>query len=296
MSLSFPFQLRAVSGGGVDLVFCETEPMRRRREEGIALIAVLWMLTLLSIVAAALSLESRSSTRIARNMAENAAARAAADAGIQRAILDLEASPTGPMDTAKFRADGTVYTWRFADSTVHISVQDEGGKVNLNQAPEALLAALFDSVGVDPGMAQSLADAIADFRDADNLPRPRGAEETEYRAAGLAWGPKNAPFQAVEELQQVLGMTPEIYERVAPDLTIYSLGAAVNPTKVGERLTEILRLAGFNSLAGSQGIPAYIPAYSIRAEVKNSNATAFVRKAVVLLHPYMSTPQILSWR
>jgi hypothetical protein len=82
------------------------------------------------------------------------------------------------------------------------------------------------------------------------------------------------------------------YERVAPDLTIYSLGAAVNPTKVGERLTEILRLAGFHSLAGSQGIPAY----SIRAEVKNSNATAFVRNAVVLLHPYMSTPQILSWR
>src|SRR5262249_17724655 len=76
--------------------------MSRSREQGIALIAVLWMLVLLSIVAAALSLETRSSTRVARNMAENAAARAAADAGVQRALLDL----TG--DEAKFRADGTV--------------------------------------------------------------------------------------------------------------------------------------------------------------------------------------------
>jgi general secretion pathway protein K len=225
-------------------------------------------------------------------MIESAAARTAADAGIQRAILDLVSSHTG----STFRTDGTVYAWRFANSTVHISVQDEGGKINLNQASEALLAALFDSVGVDPSRAQSLADAIADFRDADNLPRPRGAEEAEYRTAGLAWGPKNAPFEAVEELQQVLGMTREIYERVAPDLTIYSLGAAVNPTKVGERLTEILRRAGSDSFIVSQRTPAYVAAYSIRAEAKSSNATAFVREAVVRLRPLTNTPQILSWR
>src|SRR4029077_8905250 len=101
-----------------------------------------------------------------------------------------------------------------ANSTVHISVQDEASKIDLNQAPEALLAVLFESVGIDPDKAQSLADAIADFRDADNLTRPRGAEEAEYRSAGLARGPKNAPFQMTEELQQVLGMTAEIYGRV----------------------------------------------------------------------------------
>jgi general secretion pathway protein K len=219
-------------------------------------------------------------------MVENAAVRAAADAGIQRAIVDL----------VTFRTDGTVYTWRFANSTIHISVQDEGGKINLNQAPEALLAALFNSVGVDPSRAQSLADAVADFRDPDNLVRPQGAEEAEYRAAGLAWGPKNAPFDGVEELQQVFGMTPEIYERVAPYLTIYSLGAVVNPTKVGKPLTEILGAVSFNSFVNSQRTPAYVPVYSIRAEAKSSDATAFAREAVVRLQPLSSSPQILSWR
>ena len=52
--------------------------------------------------------------------------------------------------------------------------------------------------------------------------RPNGAEEAAYRAAGLPWGPKNAPFETVEELQQVLGMTADIYKRVAPSLTTYS--------------------------------------------------------------------------
>ena len=266
--------------------------MRGRGEKGIALIAVLWMLTLLSIIAAALSFETRSTTRIARNMADHAAARAAADAGIQRAILDFVPPPGTPTDTKNFKTDGTVYIWRFANSTVRISVKDEVGKVNLNQAPELVLAALFVSVGVEPGKAQSLADAIADFRDADNLPRPRGAEEAEYRDAGLAWGPKNAPFQTIEELHQVLGMTAEIYGRVAPDLTIYSIGAGINPIMAGERLTGILRQAGFKYFVGSQGIAAY----SIRAEAKSSNGAVFVRDAVVQLVPDGGYPWILSWQ
>jgi general secretion pathway protein K len=105
--------------------------MSGRSEEGIALIAVLWMLTLLSIIAAALSLETRSSLRIARNMAENAAARAAADAGIQRAVLDLVNTPGAPADARGFRTGGRAYAWRFANSTVHISVQDEASKIDL---------------------------------------------------------------------------------------------------------------------------------------------------------------------
>jgi general secretion pathway protein K len=267
--------------------------MRDRREEGIALIAVLWMLILLSIIAADLSLELHSSTRIARNMAENAAARAAADAGVQRAILDLVSSPNALTDTRKFRANGTVYAWQFANCSVRLSVQDERGKIDLNQAPEALLAALIESVGIDRGKAQALADAIADFRDADNLPRLSGAEESDYRAAGVAWGPKNAPFQSIEELQQVIGMTPEIYARVSPYLTIYSIGM-INPALADARLTGILRRASFNSqiLASSPGL-----VFSVHAEAEGSSGAMFVREAVVQLDPEETVPvRLLAWR
>jgi general secretion pathway protein K len=253
---------------------------------------VLWTLVLLSVIATALSLETRSSARVARNMADNATARAATDAGVQRTILDLVSFPNAN-DARKFRADGTIYAWRFAGCLVRLSVQDERSKIDLNQAPEALLAALIELNGVDRGKAQSLADAIADFRDADSLPRLSGAEKANYQAAGVPWGPKNAPFQEKEELQQVLGMTPEIYARVSSYLTIYSNGM-INPTLAGQQLTEILRRASFSSqiLASSPGL-----AFSIRAVANCSRGAAFVREAVVQLDPETTVPVVtLAWR
>jgi general secretion pathway protein K len=264
-----------------------------RSEEGIALIAVLWMLILLSVVAATLSLEIHSTTHVARNMAENAAARAAADAGIQRAILDLASSANVPTKE-KFRTDGTVYGWRFGNCLVRISNQDEASKIDLNQAPEELLAALFASAGIDPAQAQSLADAIADFRDKDNFPRPNGAEETEYRAAGLAWGPKNAPFQTVEELQQVIGMTGEIYRRVAPNLTTYFVGDTINPPTANEQLVQLLRRSNLSLqyLASSTGV-----VFSVHSEARCAGGAMSVREAVVQVDLQEKVPIILlAWK
>jgi hypothetical protein len=59
-----------------------------------------------------------------------------------------------------FRIDGTVYAWQFGNCAVRISVRNEASKIDLNKAPEALFAALFASVGVDPAKAQSLASPI----------------------------------------------------------------------------------------------------------------------------------------
>jgi general secretion pathway protein K len=78
------------------------------------------------------------------------------------------------------------------------------------------LSALFETLGLGHEKAQSLADAIVDFRDPDNLIRLQGAEKSQYQAAGLAWGPKNGPFEDVEEVQQVFGMTHAIYDREVP--------------------------------------------------------------------------------
>jgi type II secretory pathway component PulK len=261
--------------------------MSDKSEEGVALIAVLWMLTLLSIMAAGLAWETRSDARIARNMVDNATARAAADAGIQRALLDLVG-----LGKKQFRTDGSVYTWRFANSRVRISVKDEASKVDLNQAPEAILTALFAWVGVDSGKAQSLADAIADFRDPDNLRRPSGAEASDYQDAGLAWGPKNAPFQTVEELQQVLGMTAEIYARVAPAITLYSVPQTLEETP-DQPLSEILRRA-----TGLRGVPANAKGlvFLIRAQATGPTGAAFVREAVVQPSPDEKIPRVLSWR
>lgn len=69
---------------------------------------------------------------------------------------------------------------------------------------------------------------MIDWRDPDDLPRPHGAEANEYRAAGLAYVPRNAPFQTTSEVQQVLGMNYELYSRIEPAITIYGSGGQPN--------------------------------------------------------------------
>ena len=69
-----------------------SKPMRDAsdgRQRGIALIAVLWGLVLLAIIAASVTATSRTETRLAHNLVENAKAQALADAGIHRAVLGL---------------------------------------------------------------------------------------------------------------------------------------------------------------------------------------------------------------
>src|SRR5262249_27770542 len=94
---------------------------------------------------------------------------------------------------------------------------------------------------VEPARADAIVDAILDYRDGDGIKRPKGAEEAEYRAAGRAQGPKNAPFAAMEELGQVLGVDAALLEKLTPFVTAHSGKEGVDPAAAPRRLIEILR-------------------------------------------------------
>ena len=184
---------------------------------GLALVSVLWVLTLLSLIAASFTNTTRTEVNLARNEAEAARAEAMADAGVNAAVLGLLTN--NPQ--REWRVDGTVYAWRFEDGELRANAWDEGGKIDLNVASNAILKALFEAVGVDSNKAAALVDAIIDFRDPNDLRQLNGAEDADYRAAGLPYGAKDAPFETVDELRQVLGMTPALFDAVAPALTVY---------------------------------------------------------------------------
>jgi len=59
------------------------------RQRGVALIAVLWVLTLLAVVATAVTVDARTDMALARNAEAGARAEALADAGVMRAALML---------------------------------------------------------------------------------------------------------------------------------------------------------------------------------------------------------------
>ena len=213
-----------------------------RTKRGIALISVLWISVLLSLVAASFTRTSRTEINLTRNLVENARAEAAADAAVNRAVLGLFNRPS----QGGFRVDGTVYHWRFGESEILFRVEDEGGKVDINSASLEFLRKLFRAIELSPQVARELSAAILDFRDFDDDREQGGAEDRDYRQANLLQEAKDAPFELIEELQQVIGMTTRIYERLKPYVTVYSGQSTPYSPIAAPLIQEILKKdAGF---------------------------------------------------
>jgi general secretion pathway protein K len=188
-------------------------------QTGVALPLVLWLIVLLIAIVGGLALTARVEGLQGQTLADGAQAQEVARAGIDYAIARV----TDPDLRHRWVADGRVYLWSFAGAEVQLRVVDEMGKVDLNQADTALLAALLQALDVDASTARSLAGEIVDWRDADGLLQPGGgAEDPEYAAAGMSLGAKDAPFQSVSELHRVRGMTPEVFDRLEPHVTLFS--------------------------------------------------------------------------
>lgn len=186
----------------------------------MALIAVLWIVSLLALMAAGIGSSGRVSGKLAFNAAENARAKALAEAGVNRAVYHLLTRE--PYRTSL--VDGAVdLSFAVEEGLAAVQVRDEDGKIDLNAAPIELLTGLLRSVGVEgEGSAESLAARIVDFRDEDSDISPSGAEDSAYEAAGLSHGAIDRPFRNVDELRSVLGMTDQLYRRLRNHVTIYA--------------------------------------------------------------------------
>ena len=193
--------------------------MSVRRIRGAALLLVLWLIVLLTALIGAFALTARVESLQGRVLGKGAEAQEIARAGVEYALVRI--ADTDP--ATHWLADGRWYRWNFAGSRVEISIVDETGKVDLNQADALLLSALMKTAGSESASAEQLAAAIIDWRDPDPLTQPNGgAEDPDYAAAGFPYGAKDAPFETVAEVEQVLGMTPELFARLEPSLTLYS--------------------------------------------------------------------------
>jgi general secretion pathway protein K len=197
----------------------------RRRQQGVALVLVVWVGVLITVIASAFIIERRTDALVIGNSVSMARAEAIADAGVQRAVFEIYRNDSAP---EAWKRDGTRYSMDFDGVPVSVEIRDESAKIDINTASEPLLRGLLVSSGLPDDEASRVLDAILDWRDPDDLKRPNGAEEPDYRAAGLNYKPANASFQAIEELQLVLGVRPELYRRIAPSITVFSRSQGVN--------------------------------------------------------------------
>jgi general secretion pathway protein K len=264
-------------------------------------------LVLLSAVTISFLASSTTSYRLSRNAVDAARWEAVVEAAIARAVLGL----LDLRRERRWRVDGTPMEFSFDGMKVHIAIQDELGRIDLNHADRSLLTGLFQSTGLGVDAAGDLADRILDWRGSGSGIPASGAQGPDHRAAGMGHGSRNAPFQSVDELKLVRGVTAPLYHRVEPVLTVYSGRPFLDPRfapaaalaalpgqsrEAAAAVVDSRRGQGAGAGMIDPTVPVGGRAFSIRLDIERP-AGALTREVVIRLTDRSSEPYwVLSWR
>ena len=202
----------------------------------MALVLVLWVLSILIIMAGSFALSMRRESSIVAVIKNNAQAMAIAESGIALAETML----LNPNPNKAWRAEGNIYEINASDATIRIRIFSEVGKIDINKADQTLLQNLMTFAPVDTDHQSKLVNAILDWRDADDLVHIDGAEKEEYQQAGLNYQPSNKPFESTEELQLILGMNKSVLSWLEPLVTVYSKQPQVTMTLASREVLQVI--------------------------------------------------------
>jgi hypothetical protein len=96
-------------------------------------------------------------------------------------------------------------------STYSYTILDENGKMNINTATRQQLKNIISDAGIDVTEVDTIVDSIIDWRDTNDLHLLNGAEEDYYQSLDIPYSSKDGPFDIIEELLLIKGVTPEIF-------------------------------------------------------------------------------------
>ncbi len=260
--------------------------MRAGRERGFALLVVLWTLVLVSLLILRMTEAGSAEARLALNLRRAAIAEAEADGAFSEAAFRL----------ATGRGAAPHLVIRTPHGEAAVVIRSEGGKVDLNNASAPILAALIATAGGPQANADAgaIEQSIEAWR--TNVPAAQlAALEAPYRAAGRRLGPPGTPFESVDELRLVLGVTSALFDRLAPHVTVFGNGdpdlSLADPV-VLRAAASIGETPAPNAAAGGTGGDVY----EIRVDERAAGAR-FVRDGVVQLQSAQDGApwRVLSW-
>ncbi len=190
----------------------------RSDENGVVLIALLWILTILAVISLSFSRETFVEVAAARNERDLTDAYYIARAGLATTIYQIyvknflmpQTQPSQLTQEPDAIDLGRV-TGQFGDGKYVVDVEDENGKVNINYSSPDQIKALLMAIGIQSPDLDIIADSIIDWRDGDNIPLPNGAENDYYQSLQPPYFAKNGALTTVEELLMIRGMTPDYY-------------------------------------------------------------------------------------
>jgi len=231
----------------------------RDRRRGFALVAVLWILTSVAAIGALLVTSARESVATAQNRIDllRAGWRARGCAEVARAVIDEALAPNNG-------GSATGQTWTRLNDAVAMSplvngcgllLRPTGTTLDVNIADSTRIRAVLVASGQSESVADSLLDALLDWRDDDQIARPKGAEAAWYVAERRPT-PRDGPFESPDELRLVRG-----FDRIARLDTLFGveneridLGAAALPV--------VASLPGIDAATGSAAAPRSMRSFS----------------------------------
>jgi len=185
-------------------------------QRGIALLIVLWVLTILMVIVLSFTFMTRTETQATLSFKEGTENKFIAEAGIERGIMELFYRNVYKGQSIEFegsevwKTDGTLYSSPIGDGYYTVRIIDESGKLDINTVNDVVLKNLLINIGVQDEEVDTIVDSIMDWKDPDDLHRLYGVESDYYMSLPNPYTAKNANFDTVEELLLVKGVTPEI--------------------------------------------------------------------------------------
>lgn len=268
-----------------------------RRIGGFTLIVVLWVLALILLLGTAVTVGVRYRTRTDSSLLNFRRAELAAESAINFGIL-LQLS-RGRADEPSFplvcRMNG--------GEQVVLDLSEEAGKVDLNAASPQTLAKLFLALTGNQGEGERIARAILSHWGAGEIsgqtqgviPANRAALQRTMDATPVP--PNRAVFRSVLELEDIAGVTPEIFRAALPLVTVRSGRLEPDSAVASAALRDALGLPT-NPAKAAPGAPARDNGeITIRADIRIGENIRFIREALVSLRPENGRPFIIrEWR
>ncbi len=213
------------------------------QKDGVALLLTLLFVVLLTALVVEFAYETQVETaQVTANVNDfdaMIAARSAVNTGMSLLLVDMvqnQMQKTGQLQQSNsqqnlppgqgLQYDSLDEAWALGTpfqpindkAVMQCSISDEYGKLNVNALYDwrsnqergpvvEVLRRLLEDRGADPG----LMDAILDWLDSDNDPRPQGAENDYYQSLPIPYSAKNGPLSSIEELLMIRGVTPDLY-------------------------------------------------------------------------------------
>ncbi len=211
--------------------------MKVFKEDGLALIQVLLLTTLISVIAIQISKTARSNVGIAQGFDDRAQAELllkSAESNVLAELFRMDSHQINGMNINEVNWY-LAKAFKLNDYTI-VEINPLSGRLSLLTAPELYIKRALLLSGVQEDELTATYDSIMDWIDADNVTRRQGAELASYSGNTK---PRNGPLQHISELAAIKGVSDSVVQKFSQFVTIYAT-QSFNPAYSSKELNTAL--------------------------------------------------------